>query len=196
MGGSILPITLHKGNIYFLFGKERDIDENPGWSDFGGGTDTGETFINTAIREGQEELTGFLGTANDIKKMLNKYGTYNIDFKSQGYDTYRCHIFPMEYDELLPHYYNNNQTFLQKKLDPKIIRDSKIFEKTQIKWFSFNQIKKHRSKFRSFYRNVVDLILENKLEISKFIRIKLGKKGKSKNKKTFKKTKLKTRKNN
>ena len=193
MGGSILPVTLHNNKIYFLFGKERDIDENPGWSDFGGGTDTGETFINTAIREGQEELTGFLGTANDIKKMLNKYGTYNIDFKSEGFDTYRCHIFPMEYDELLPYYYNNNQTFLQKKLDPKIIRDTKIFEKTQIKWFSFNEIKKDRSKFRSFYRNVVDLILENKLEIAKFVRIKLRKKGKSK--KMVKKSKLKTRKN-
>ena len=193
MGGSILPITLHKGKIYFLFGKERDIDENPGWSDFGGGTDKGETFINTAIREGQEEITGFLGSANDIKKMLNKYGTYNIDFKSEGYNTYRCHIFPMEYDELLPYYYNNNQQFLQKKLDPKIIRDSKIFEKTQIKWFSFDEIKKDRSKFRSFYRNVVDLILENKLEIAKFVRIKLRKKGKSK--KMVKKSKLKTRKN-
>jgi hypothetical protein len=99
----------------------------------------------------------------------------------------------MEYDELLPYYYNNNQTFLQQKLDPKIIRDSKIFEKTQIKWFSFDEIKKNRSKFRSFYRNVVDLILENKLEIAKFVRIKLRKKGKSK--KMVKKTKLKTRKN-
>ena len=195
MGGSILPITLHKGKIYFLFGKERDIDENPGWSDFGGGTDKGETFINTAIREGQEELTGFLGSTNDIKKMLNKYGTYNIDFKSEGYDTYRCHIFPMEYDELLPYYYNNNQQFLQQKLDSKIIRDSKIFEKTQIKWFSFDEIKKHRSKFRSFYKNVIDLILGNRLEIVKFVRIKLGKKSKSKSKKTVKKTKLKTQKN-
>jgi len=193
MGGSILPITLHKGKIYFLFGKERDIDENPGWSDFGGGTDKGETFINTAIREGQEELTGFLGTANDIKKMLNKYGTYNIDFKSEGYKTYRCHIFPMEYDELLPYYYNNNQQFLQQKLDPNIIKDSKIFEKTQIKWFSFDEIKKNRSKFRSFYKNVIDLILGNRLEIVKFVRIILGKKSKSK--KTVKNTKLKTQKN-
>ena len=44
---------------FLLFGKERNIDENPGWSDFGGGTDKGETFIQTASREGQEEMTGF-----------------------------------------------------------------------------------------------------------------------------------------
>ena len=144
MGGSILPVTLHNGKIYFLFGKERDIDENPGWSDFGGGTDKGETFIQTAIREGGEELTGFLGSDNDIRQMLRKYGTYNIDYNSEGYSTYRCHIFPMEYDEMLPYYYNNNQQFLQKRLDSKIIRDTKIFEKTQIRWFSFDDIKKHQ----------------------------------------------------
>ena len=84
--------------ICFLFGKERDIDENPGWSDFGGGTDKGETFLQTACREGGEELTGFLGDGSDIKKLLNKYGTYNIDYNSQSHVTYRCHIFPIEYD--------------------------------------------------------------------------------------------------
>lgn len=175
MGGSILPVTLHKGKIYFLFGKERDIDDNPGWSDFGGGTDKGETFIQTAIREGGEELTGFLGSDTDLKKMLNKYGTYNIDYNSQGYSTYRCHIFPMEYDHLLPHYYNNNQRFLQKRLDPKIIRNTKIFEKTQIKWFSFDDIKKHHKDFRSFYQDIIHLILDNRTDIEQFVRTKLTK---------------------
>ena len=172
MGGSILPVTIHNNKIYFLFGKERDIDENPGWSDFGGGTDKGETFIQTAVREGGEELTGFLGTGNDLKKMLQKYGTYNIDYKSQGYSTYRCHIFPMDYDRMLPHYYNNNQVFLQKHLDAKIIKNTKIFEKTQIKWFSFDDIKRHHNEFRSFYKNIVQLIIDNKSAIEKFVRNK------------------------
>ena len=172
MGGSILPVTIHNNKIYFLFGKERDIDENPGWSDFGGGTDKGETFIQTAVREGGEELTGFLGTDSDLKKMLQKYGTYNIDYKSQGYSTYRCHIFPMDYDPMLPHYYNNNQVFLQKHLDAKIIKNTKIFEKTQIKWFSFDDIKRHHNEFRSFYKNIVQLIIDNRSAIEKFVRNK------------------------
>ena len=200
MGGSILPVTLHNGKIYFLFGKERDIDENPGWSDFGGGTDKGETFIQTACREGGEELTGFLGSDSDIKKMLNKYGTYNIDYKSEGYGVYRCHIFPMEYDEMLPYYYNNNQQFLQKSLDKKIIRDTKIFEKTQIKWFSFDDIKTHHNKFRSFYKNIVNLIIRNRSEIEEFVKTKLGKRPYkfTKNKNINTKTQLgkRTRKNN
>jgi hypothetical protein len=170
MGGSILPVAIHNNKIYFLFGKERDIDENPGWSDFGGGTDKGETFFQTAVREGGEELTGFLGSDADVRKLLNKYGTYNIDYKSEGYSTYRCHIFPMDYDEKLPFYYNNNQQFLQKRLNPKIIRDTKIFEKTQIKWFSFDDIKKHHNEFRSFYKNIVHLILGHKSAIEEFVK--------------------------
>ena len=189
MGGSILPVTLHNGKIYFLFGKERDIDENPGWSDFGGGTDKGETFLQTAIREGGEELTGFLGSDNDLRKMLNKYGTYNIDYKSEGYSTYRCHVFPMPYDHLLPHYYNNNQRFLQSRLDPKIIKNTKIFEKTQIKWFSFNDIKKNHKKFRSFYQNIIHLILGHQSAIEEFVKLKLGKKSFQKTKKKITKAK-------
>ena len=173
MGGSILPVTVHNNKILFLFGKERDIDENPGWSDFGGGTDKGESFFQTAIREGGEELTGFLGSDEDIRKMLNKYGTYIIDYNSQGHTTYRCHIFPMKYDEMLPHYYNNNQRFLQKRLDPKVIKNTKIFEKTQIKWFSFDDIKKHHNDFRSFYKNIVHLILGNRSAIEGFVNSKL-----------------------
>ena len=171
MGASILPITVHNGKILLLFGKERDIDENPGWSDFGGGTDKGETFLETAVREGGEEMTGFLGSSEDIKRLLKRFGTFKLDFKSNnGYGTYRCHIFPMEYDEYLPHYYNNNQRFLQKRLPASIIRDTKIFEKTQIKWFDINELAKRRSEFRGFYRNIIDLIVENKTELEQFAR--------------------------
>lgn len=194
MGASILPITIYKGKILFLFGKERNIDENPGWSDFGGGTDKNEGFIDTASREGSEEITGFLGDKNDIKRMMKKNGTYNIDYKgNNGYGTYRCHICPIVYDEYLVKYYNNNQRFLQKHLDKKIIRDTKIFEKTQIKWFTFEEIKKNKKQFRNFYQNIVELILTNRFEIEKFMR---GKKINLKSKKiNLKSNKRKTKKN-
>jgi len=194
MGGSILPATIHNNKVYLLFGKERNIDENPGWSDFGGGTEKGETFIETAAREGSEELTGFLGDVRDIKKLLNKFGTFDIDYKSSGYTTYRCHIFPMSYDNLLTIYYNNNQKFLQKRLDPKVIRDTKFFEKTQIRWFSLDELKKHKKQFRSFYKNVVDLILDNKPNIEIFVRKSLGKELKNKTRINIRKTRNTTRK--
>lgn len=177
MGASVLPITVHNGKVLLLFGKERDIDENPGWSDFGGGTDKGESFMQTAVREGGEEMTGFLGSSDDIRRLLKRFGTFNIDFNSDnGYGTYRCHVFPMEYNDYLPHYYNNNQRFLQKKLPASIIRNTKIFEKTEIKWFDINELAKRRSEFRGFYRNIIDLIIENKTELEQFARKCIGNK--------------------
>jgi 8-oxo-dGTP pyrophosphatase MutT (NUDIX family) len=189
MGGSILPVTIHNGKIYFLFGKERDIDDNPGWSDFGGGTDANETYIQTAIREAGEELTGFLGDSKTIKKMLSKYGTYNIDYNSPGHNTYRCHIFPVKSDnngifEYLPYYYNNNQRFLQKRLPTNVIRDTKIFEKVEIKWFSFDDIIKHHKQFRSFYQHIIHLILGNKSALESFVFKALLNTKKSKTRKT------------
>jgi hypothetical protein len=88
-------------------------------------------------------------------------------------------------------YYNNNQRFLQKHLSKKIIRDMKIFEKTEIKWFSFEDIQRNKSNFRNFYQNIVDLILKNKKNIKKFLN-----KGRKNTKKIKVIGKRKTRKTN
>jgi len=184
MGAGILPTTIHNNKLTFLFGKENQYEDSaPGFSDFGGGTDNNESYLQTAIREGGEELTGFLGSDSDIKKMLKKHGTYNIDYRSESHSTYRMHIFPFEYDPLLPHYYNNNQRFLQKRLDPKVIKDSKIFEKAEIRWISIDELPKMRNQFRSYFRNIVDQICDQKIDIEHFIK----KNAKKKHSKTMKK---------
>jgi len=170
MGAGILPTTIHNNKLYFLFGKENKYEDSaPGFSDFGGGTDNKETFFETAIREAGEELTGFLGDDGDVRKMLKKHGTYNIDYASNGHSTYRMHIFPFEYDEHLPFYYNNNQRFLQKRLDPKVIKNSRIFEKEEIRWICVDELKKMRPQFRFYFQNIVDMILSQKTEIYGFI---------------------------
>jgi len=165
MGAGILPATIVNGKLYFLFGKENKYADTPGFSDFGGGTEKGESYLNTAIREGGEELTGFLGSDDELKKMLAK-GTYNIDYADSNY---RMHILPFPYDTALPHYYNNNQRFLQKRLDPEVIKKSKIFEKAEIRWICVDDLAKMRPQFRSYFQNIVDLILANKENIKKFV---------------------------
>ena len=183
MGAGVLPTTILNGKLYFLFGKENQYEDSaPGFSDFGGGTDNNEKFLETAVREGGEELTGFLGTDNDVKKMLKKHGTYNIDYKGENdkYGTYRCHIFPMVYDPMLPFYYNNNQKFLQKRLDPNVIKKTKIFEKAEIRWVCVDDMPKMLKQFRSFFQNIVKVIIENRSEIEKFINSGLKKNGKNK----------------
>ena len=174
MGAGILPTTIHNNKLYFLFGKENKFADTPGWADFGGGSEDKETHIKTAIREGTEEMTGFLSSDSDLERNIKHTGTFNIDW-----NTYRTHILPMEYDKYLPFYYNNNQRFLQKRLDPKIIEKSKIFEKAEIRWFSIDEIKKRKVPFRSYYYNIADLIIKNELAINKFVSSKLQVKNKN-----------------
>ena len=173
MGAGILPITrCSDGKIYFLFGKENKYEDSAsGWSDFGGGTDNNETFFQTACREGSEELTGFLGSSSDIAHLL-KRGIMTIDYTepSGKHGTYRTHLVPIKYDPMLPYYYNNNQRFLQKHLDPKIIQSTKIFEKAEIRWICIDHLKKMRKQFRSFFQHIIDEIIARKSEIMQFVK--------------------------
>ena len=169
MGAGILPTTIHNNKLYFLFGKENQYEDSaPGFSDFGGGTDSNESFLSTAVREAGEELTGFLGSSKDVCKMLRKHGTYNIDLTTSGHDNYRMHIFPFRFDPLLPIYYNNNQKFLQKQI-PEVIKSTKIFEKEEIRWICVDDISKMRPKFRHYFRKIVDTIYNERNQIKSFI---------------------------
>jgi hypothetical protein len=180
MGAGILPTTIYKNKLYFLFGKENKYADTPGFSDFGGGTEKNESYLQTAIREGGEELTGFLGSDEDLSKMLKKRGTYNIDNDGD----YRMHIFFMKYDEALPHYYNNNQRFLQKHLDPNVIKKTKIFEKVEIKWVCIDDFLKMRPQFRKYFKQNSLIIYNDREKIYNFAKKMLTKKMVEKSTKT------------
>lgn len=168
MGAGVLPATSRKGKLWFLFGKENELEVSaPGFSDFGGGPEDGETDFQTAVREGGEEMTGFLGTDAELGKMLKKHGTYEIDFVAGKYKTF---IFPMAYDPYLERYYNNNHKFIQKRLDPAVIKASKIFEKSEIRWVCIDEFSRLRSRFRPFYLNVIDTIIREQTSIKAFLR--------------------------
>ena len=73
VAASILPVSIHKGKLYFLFGKENELEDSAkGFSDFGGRVENQETIYETALREGTEELSGFLGNAKQLKQLITK----------------------------------------------------------------------------------------------------------------------------
>ena len=66
MGAGILPFTIYKGRVMFLFGRENkdkteDSNKKELWSDFGGSKEGLESYFDTAVREGFEESSGFFG---------------------------------------------------------------------------------------------------------------------------------------
>ena len=169
VGSSILPACVHKGKLYFLFGKENSLADTPGWSDFGGGVDPGESIYDTALREGGEELTGFLGGETELRSLIKRSGgVYKIVPGSEG-SSYNIHIFNLPYSPDLPKLYNANHDFLWKRMEKKFLNDTKLFEKIEIQWFSLSDMKKKRNQFRSFYREFVDLLIKDQAKIKKFL---------------------------
>jgi hypothetical protein len=175
---SILPVAIHNNKLYFLFGKENALEDSAkGFSDFGGGVDSGESAIQAAMREGSEELTGFLGTKEMLRKRLKQTGTYKIVYsfpprkedESNKPNTYTVFVFPFNYDESIVEYFNNNHAFLWDKMDKKLLSSTKLFEKIKIEWFCEDDLKKRGAEYRSFYKDIVDLIIEHKPNIRKFI---------------------------
>lgn len=164
VAGSILPITIHNNKLYFLFGKENSMEDSAkGWSDFGGGCENGESPYKTALREGGEELTGFLGGEKQIKGLLKKGGIYKIK-----HNDYHVHMFFLPYDENLPKYYNLNHQFLWERMNKEMLNKSRLFEKIEIKWFSMEEIKNNIKEFRNFYQEIVKIFLSNSENIYNF----------------------------
>jgi 8-oxo-dGTP pyrophosphatase MutT (NUDIX family) len=185
VGSSILPACFYKGAIYFLFGKENDLADTPGWSDFGGGVEPGEDLFDAALREGGEEMTGFLGGEKELRALIQKNG----GVYKKTVETYNAHIFHYPYDPNLPVYYNNNHRFLWNKMDKKMLNDTKLFEKIEVAWFSIEDMKKRRGEFRNFYQNIVDEIIKDQTKIRQFLtkgnkQSKKIKGGKNRNNKT------------
>lgn len=172
-GSSILPVALHNGKLYFLFGKENPMEDSArGFSDFGGGVDAGESLFEAAMREGSEELTGFLGNPHQLKTRIKKNGgTYkivNVDPEDPE-RVYTIHVFQFDYDPLLPEYYNRNHQFLWNRMNKRDLNSSKLFEKIEIDWFCETELKRRMSEYRPFYRKMVRRLIAELPEIRKFL---------------------------
>ena len=175
MGAGILPAAIWNGKLYFLFGKENNLETSaPGYSDFGGGPENNETKLQTAIREIGEEMTGFMGTDREMAAHIRKFGFYQVD-TADGH--YRTHIVPTTYDANIERYFNNTRKYIHTHLDKSIIKQTTIFEKEEIKWVCIDDLATMRPKFRRFYWEIVNQILSKQSEIRSLV----GKKKKTRN---------------
>lgn len=157
MGAGILPVTLHRGILYLLIGQERKQEL---WCDFGGSPNKGEkTPDKTALREGQEELNGFLGIDEELKDTVDTNMILSI-----CYDKYTTYIFNVKYNKDLPMYFSNVNKFAEKYFADKIAtHHSGLFEKIAIDWFPISYFKNPKAKeiIRPHYREIINSIIKN-----------------------------------
>ena len=154
MGAGILPVTLIKGSIFFLLGKEISNDY---WCDFGGTALTNELTFDTAIREGYEELDGFLGNKKELRNLVR-----NNLITICNKDRYTTYIFYVNNNVLsnLPYYFNNHRKFVKNEIESEILNKEGLFEKSEVRLFSKKDLITNYNDIRPFYREIVKDILE------------------------------------
>lgn len=162
MGAGILPVTMSNGILLFLMGKERS---NNLWCDFGGSTENGEQPIQTAIREGGEELNGILGLDNNLYKKVAETMISPVE-----YNKYTSFLFNVDYDINLINTFKNNNNFAEIYLNNVIDqKNNGLFEKSEIKWFTINELKYNINKFRPHYIPIVNTIIYHENTIKNYV---------------------------
>lgn len=149
-GAGILPYSIKDGQIYLLLGKEDaydDWDQKGLYGYFSGCKEDTETIIGCALREGYEETNGILG---NIESLQNKISEDNKIVTN----TSVFYFFEIEYKPELIEIFKNTREYSLKVLNllgqtHEQILKTGYFEKSEIKWFSFNEIEKNQLQFRS-----------------------------------------------
>ena len=159
MGAGILPVTILKGSIIFLLGREQKSNY---WCDFGGSSNTYESIFDTAIREGYEELDGFLGNQNQLNELVTN-NLVSLCYTNR-YTTFLFYIKP-EVLCSIPYFFNNHRSFLEEELILNYKKEG-LFEKNEIKLFSKKDLLVNYQDIRPFYRDIVSQLLE--IEKNKF----------------------------
>ena len=164
MGAGILPIALYRGAIYLLLGQERTNL----WCDFGGSAIKNEKPFNTALREGYEELNGILGDLNALETTVNSKLILSI-----SYEKYTTYLFNINYDNNLPIYFNNFNSFIEVNANEKIMANNNgLFEKKKIMWVNLKEYKENNTilTLRSWYKPIIDSIAKNEKFLIKEIK--------------------------
>jgi 8-oxo-dGTP pyrophosphatase MutT (NUDIX family) len=133
----IIPYTiLENGQCYFLLGLE---ESNNKWSGFVGSSERGESVIETAFREFNEESAFVLDSFNEytLSKLLNTQPVIEKTSTSKTAYLYfiKYPIFNLNINEIFQ--YNKSQ-FTKKE----------FHEKKELRWFSLDEIKKSNVLYR------------------------------------------------
>ena len=178
----MIPVAFHNGVLHFLFGQEndviRDVSKGQDWGDFGGSAKPGESEMDTCVREGAEELNGFFGNKHDFKALLLKNQLLKLT-----YDTRVTYLMRVDYDERLPFYFNNNYRFLKENHALRAIAahpENGYFEKSHVRWFTLEDLKRERGVFREYFRNFLDMIQYRATEIRRLLQRKKSRRNKNK----------------
>jgi len=158
MGAGILPFTIYKGRVMFLFGRENkdktgNSKKKEMWSDFGGSKEGLENYTQTAIREGFEESSGFFGDKEDIEQLIREKCLKEIE-----HNRYKTFVVYVPYDDKLVGNFRRNFLYV-KRNNQELYRSKGLYEKDMIKWVAYNDLREFKHSSRVFYKGIITKLM-------------------------------------
>jgi 8-oxo-dGTP pyrophosphatase MutT (NUDIX family) len=137
----ILPYSVFKKRVYFLLGKESyepSYGDSDRWSDFFGRLNDGETVEQGACREFYEETAGCIMEMAEVKERITR-GDYLLhsELHPRKSNSYRTYLMLIAYKDY-PSMFRRTKHFIQY---PLVHGDISIIEKSQLQWFSYNEVR-------------------------------------------------------
>ena len=155
-GAGILPFARKNDMIYLFLGRENmegGHSASGKWSDFGGGKEGNESELETALREGEEELNGLFGNREILSKQIDKT---NITIKTKTFYTYLMEVKydPNKVDELKIKY-----EYALKHTPEIVFEHNGLFEKDRGIWLNLSDVEDFRPNLRKWYNPIINKIV-------------------------------------
>ncbi len=155
-GAGILPFARHNENIYLFLGRENmegGHSASGQWSDFGGGKENDETELETALREGEEELNGLFGNAEILSNLVKKT---NITIKTKTFYTY---LMEVKYDINKVNELKIKYEYALQHTPDLVFAHNGLYEKDRGIWLKLEDVNEFKPNLRRWYYYIIDKIV-------------------------------------
>lgn len=155
-GAGILPFARHEGFIYLFLGRENvegGHSASGQWSDFGGGKENDETELETALREGEEELNGLFGNREILSNLVKQT---DIVIKTKTFYTY---LIEVKYDKLKVDELKIKYEYALQNTPDMVFAHNGLYEKDRGIWLKLEDVEEFRPKLRRWYHHIMNKIV-------------------------------------
>ena len=155
-GAGLLPFARYDGSVYLFLGRENmegGHSASGQWSDFGGGKENDETELETALREGEEELNGLFGNREILSKLIEQT---NIIIKTKTFYTY---LMEVKYDKLKVDELKIKYEYALQHTPELVFAHNGLYEKDRGIWLKLEDVEEFRPNLRRWYHPIMTKII-------------------------------------
>ena len=163
--GGIIPFSLYEDEFYFLMAKEGKnckMEDRGMWGDFGGkiNKDNGSN-LEECVRHFWEQSNAIIGTKAGLCEYIYENFDKLLVIHSTIYEGILIFL-PIDFEKKYENIFYTTSIYHKMIMDRKKewykFKPKNLFGKEIIKWFSIEELNKHKKKFKKSNQELTDFI--------------------------------------